>query len=113
MCWRPACIQGGWPEFDKYGFTFQTTSDAALTFDQVKSQTYCKNKPFAISWSGTGGGGHTMVAIGYSSVNGVNYVEENNPWAPNVGDHYTHTYDDYVSGSDHTHWDDYYDVTKK
>src|SRR5262245_40017709 len=22
-----ACINGGWPEFDKYGFTFNTTSD--------------------------------------------------------------------------------------
>ena len=24
------CVNGGWPEFDKYGFTFQKTSDAPL-----------------------------------------------------------------------------------
>jgi len=26
------CINGGWPEYDKYGFTFSRTSDTALTW---------------------------------------------------------------------------------
>ena len=54
-----------------------------------------------------------MVAIGYTTLAGVNYVEVNDPWPPNTGDHYTHTYDNFVSGSDHTHQQDIYDVTKK
>lgn len=108
-----ACVQGGWPQPDKYGFTANTTSDAALTWEQVKSQIYCQKKPFAFAWHWTGGGGHMMVGFGYSTAGANKYVEVNNPWPPNVGDHYTHTYDDYVSGSDHTHWNDYYNFTKK
>jgi Papain-like cysteine protease AvrRpt2 len=107
------CVQGGWPQPDKYGFTADTTADTALTWDQVRDQIFCKKKPFAFSWHWPGGGGHMMVAMGYTMIGGVNYVEVNNPWPPNVGDHYTHTYDDYVSGSDHTHWNDYYNFTKK
>jgi hypothetical protein len=107
-----ACIQGGWPEFGKYGFSFKTTSDAPLSWDSLKSQIYCAKKPFAFAWHWTGGGGHMMVATGYATLNGTHYVAVNNPWAPNVGAQYLTTYDEYVSGADHTHWDDYYDVTK-
>jgi hypothetical protein len=109
-----ACVQGGWPEFNKYHFTSAHTSNAALTWDQLKSQIGCKNKPFAFSWHWTGGGGHMMVVVGYKSQNSVNYVEVNDPWPPNVGasgNAAIKTYSNYVSGSDHTHWDDYYDVT--
>ncbi len=108
-----ACIQGGWPEFDKYGFNFTTTSDAPLSWADLKAQIYCKGKPFAFSWHWTGGGGHMMVATGYATLAGTHYVAVNNPWAPNVGDQYLTTYADYVSGTDHTHWNDYYDVTKR
>lgn len=108
-----ACVNGGWPEFDKYNFTFATTSDAPLSWDQVKDQIYCKKKPFAYSWHWTGGGGHMMVAIGYVTINGTNYVSINDPWAPNVGDQRVMTYAAYVDGSGYTHWNDYYDVTKK
>jgi hypothetical protein len=107
------CVNGGWPEFDKYGFTFKVTADTALTWDQVKDQIFCKKKPFAFSWHWPGGGGHMMVATGYVTAGNVNYVSVNNPWPPNTGDQYVHTYDDYVSGVDHTHWNDYYDVTKQ
>jgi hypothetical protein len=107
-----ACVQGGWPEFDKYGFKFQRTSNTPLSWDAVKSQIYCGKKPFAFSWHWTGGGGHMMVVTGYATLNGTHYVSVNNPWAPNVGDQYLTTYDNYVSGSDHTHWDDFHDVTK-
>ena len=107
------CVNGGWPEFDKYGFTSQHTSDAPLSWANLKDQIYCQRKPFAFSWHWDDGGGHMMVATGYVTIDGVNYVSVNNPWPPNVGDQYTKTYDDYVSGSDHTHWDDYYNVTKQ
>ena len=106
------CVNGGWPEFTKYGFTATTTSDAALTWDQIKTQIGCLNKPVAFSWHWTGGGGHMMVVTGYAVIDGENYVFINDPWAPNVGGQYPITYDDYVSGSDHTHWNDYYDIIK-
>lgn len=108
-----ACVNGGWPEFDKYGFSFQTTSDAPLSWDAVKKQIYCKKRPFAFSWHWNGGGGHMMALIGYVTVDDVQYVVINDPWAPNVGDQRIITYDAYVSGSGYTHWDDYYNVTKQ
>jgi hypothetical protein len=112
------CVNGGWPEFDKYGFTFQKTSDAPLSWGNVQNQIYCSRKPFAFAWHWSGGGGHMMVVTGYAVIGGVNYVAVNNPWPPpsasnSGGDQYLTTYDDYVSGSDHTHWDDYYNVTKQ
>ena len=107
------CVNGGWPEFDKYGFTSAITSNAALSWEDLKKQIYCQKKPFAFSWHWTGGGGHMMVVVGYAVLNNVNYVSINDPWAPNVGNQRFITYDEYVSGSDHTHWNDYYNITKK
>jgi len=106
------CINGGWPEFEKYNFTATRTSDAALTWDQIKSQIYCSKKPIAFSWHWTGGGGHMMVIIGYTELEGQQWVLINDPWAPNEGDARFITYSEYVSGSDHTHWDDFYNITK-
>src|SRR5215471_14601557 len=60
-----ACVNGGWPEFDKYGFTSTRTSNTALTWDQIKKEIYCSKRPFAFSWHWPGGGGHMMVVIGY------------------------------------------------
>ncbi len=105
-----ACIQGGWPEFAKYGFTFSKTSSAALSWPEVQRQIYCMRRPFAFTWAWTGGGGHMMVLFGYVTVGGVNYVAINDPWAPNVGDERMITYDAYVSGSNYSHWDDFYNV---
>jgi hypothetical protein len=52
-----------------------------------------------------------MVARGYTTSRaGVNYVDVNNPWPPNAGDQYLTTYTNYVSGSDHVHWTDYYNI---
>jgi len=111
-----ACVTGGWPEFDKYGFTFDRTSDAALSWDDLRKQTsqtkYCKGKPFAFSWHWPGGGGHMMVVKGYLSLEGTKYVAVLDPWAPCTGAEYIWTYDYYVeSTGHHTHWDDFYNVT--
>ncbi len=107
-----ACVLGGWPEFNKYSFISIHTSDTALSWDQVKQQIGCKGKPFAFSWHWPGSGGHMMVAFGYVTVSGVNYVLVQNPWPPNVGAFELQTYSWYVSSAgDHMHWDDYYDVT--
>src|SRR5262245_63743906 len=33
-----ACVQGGWPEFGRYGFTFQKTSSEPLTWGRSEEQ---------------------------------------------------------------------------
>ncbi|MBI5042523.1 MAG: hypothetical protein HZC10_01535 [Nitrospirae bacterium] len=91
-------------------------TSAPLTWDQLREQisneSYCKKKPFAFSWGWLGGGGHMMVAKGYLTLAGTNYVVIMDPWAPCVGDERIITYDFYnADPTDHTHWDDYYDVT--
>ncbi len=59
-----------------------------------------------------------MVATGYVTIDGTNYVSVNNPLPANVsasggGTQEIYTYDKYVGGAsyDHTHWNDYYNIT--
>jgi hypothetical protein len=111
-----ACVMGGWPEYDKYGYTASHTSNAPLTWDQVKEEIYCDKEPFAFSWHWSGGGGHMMVVSGYLQLNGTNYVVINDPlpWdATAGGSQRVSLYTAYVSGTGYTHWDDYYDIRKK
>jgi hypothetical protein len=107
-----ACIQGGWPEYEKYNFTRTRTSNTALTWAQIRSEIHCRHRPFAFSWHWPGGGGHMMVVTGYVTVGGVNYVAVNNPWPPTGGTQEIITYDNYVGGPGygHTHWDDFYEI---
>jgi hypothetical protein len=113
-----ACVNGGWPEYEKYGFTAKETSDSALSWSALKNQIYCAKKPFAFSWHWNGGGGHMMVATGYVTIDGVNYVSVNNPLPPSAsvsagGTQEIYTYEKYVGGTgyNHSHWNDYYDIT--
>jgi hypothetical protein len=112
-----SCNNGGWPQYTKYGFTADQTNNAALTWAQVQSQIFCANKPFAFSWHWTGGGGHMMVVKGYLTVENVQYVDVNDPEPfTNLntltgGTETIMTYSNYVSGSDHTHWNDFYNIT--
>ncbi|KGI77824.1 C39 family peptidase [Oleiagrimonas soli] len=112
-----SCNQGGWPEYSKYGFTATRTSNTALTWDQVKQQIYCAKKPVAFSWHWLGSGGHMMVLHGYMTVNNVRYVYINDPEpytnlnTISGGTEKIITYARYVSDTDHTHWDDFYNIT--
>ncbi len=112
-----ACVRGGWAEYGDYGFTFRNTTNAALSWTDLKeelsSSSNCGNTPFTLTWRwpGINGGGHTMVAIGYLSLMEVHFVEIMDPWSPCVGDVRLITYDYYVaSPGHHTHWDDYYNI---
>lgn len=107
-----ACVNGGWPEFNKYGFSSSVTSNAALSFDEIKNQIYCVKSPIAYSWHWSGGGGHMMVIYGYTVIEGIQYVSVHDPWAPNVGNSRIMRYSAYVSGSGYTHWNDYYNIKK-
>jgi len=109
------CACPGWPEFGKYDFTFKT-KEGPLTWSQLREQisneSDCKKKPFAFSWGWPGGGGHMMVAKGYLTLEGTNYVTILDPWAPCSGDERIITYDAYSADpGHHTHWRDYYDIT--
>lgn len=114
---NPPCVNGGWPEFDKYGFTFQRTSDTALPFATLRGELslkkYCGKTPVAYSWHWSGGGGHMMVAEGFVTLEGTNYVSILDPWAPCQGDARILTYAAYVSGTGYTHWDDFHHIRKQ
>lgn len=107
------CVRTGWPEFDKYGFSFKTTSNAPLSWNQIRKQIYCSKTPFAFTRALIGGGGHMMVARGYSTRGGINSVEILNPLPICEGDHEIITYDEYNARPGYyTHWDDYYDIRR-
>jgi len=103
-----ACVTGGWPEFAKYGFTYDT--GGALSWTSLKAQIDVNKTPFAFSWHWDGGGGHMMVVTGYKVIGGQSYVSINDPWAPNEGSQEDILYSDYVDGSGYSHWTDYYNV---
>jgi hypothetical protein len=106
------CIQGGWPEFEKYDFSAKRLRDDALSWDQLREQIACRSAPVAFSWRWNGEGGHMMVVRGYMIQDGVRKLYVNNPWPPipGAGEEQIITYEEYVAGSDHTHWDDFYNI---
>lgn len=108
-----SCNIGGWPEFYKYGFSSDSTTEMALTWDEIKRQIDCLKKPIAFSWHWKGSrSGHMMVITGYQVLGGKNYVRVFNPLPVNSGGTSLMEYDNYVAGSDHTHWNDYYNITR-
>jgi Papain-like cysteine protease AvrRpt2 len=109
------CISSGWPHFEIYGLKPAIKCNQALSWEEVKTQLYCRNQPFAFTWHHIGSaGGHMMVAVGYKTVEATQFVCVNNPWPPMQGDFYCHTYEEYVSDpTHHTHWNDYYAFTEE
>jgi uncharacterized protein YceK len=107
------CVQGGWPEFDKYNFDSERLSDAHLDWDKLREQIACKSTPVAFSWRWINGGGHMMVVRGYTTSQGEKTLFINNPWPPlpdGAGEQGIISYEEYIAGSDHTHWDDFYNI---
>jgi hypothetical protein len=74
------CVHTGWEMLTTNGFT--ATQTATLPFSAIVSQISTKHKPilYAIAWPG--GGGHMLVATGYFSIAGQNFVRVNDPWPP-------------------------------
>ena len=113
------CVIGGWPEFDKYGFRYESTAwDTALTFAQLKAQ-FDNNRPIGFCWGWTDGGGHYMVARGYheDTATGVQQVYVNDPWPWNAdknagGAQRLISYAEFVAAADHTTWRNDYDIIK-
>ena len=108
---NPPCVWGGWPEFSKYGFTFNRTSSTALSWANLKKELK-EGRPVAFTWKWSGNGGHMMVAFGYSIIGGTKYVWIRDPWSPCNGETRIITYSAYVSGTYYTHWDDFYVISQ-
>ncbi len=113
---NPPCVQGGWPDFAHYHFSFTRTSDAPLTQAQVRSELStspnCGSRPVAFTWHWSGGGGHVMVLTGYQLIGDTLWVTVQDPWAPCGGNVRALSYAAYVSGSGYTHWDDFYGIKR-
>lgn len=110
------CNEGGWPEFEKYGFSADTTHSQALTWEDVKTQIDCQKIPFCFTWQwrpAPGNGGHMMVASGYKTENGENYVYILDPDPVGEGHPRWILYAEYVSGPTYTHWDDYFNIRRR
>jgi hypothetical protein len=105
------CDNGGWPQFENYGYTAQQITDKkALTWEQIGQQISCRNQPFAFSWEERGGGGHMMVAVEYQTVGTSRLVCRHNPEADSPTSSFgCIPYDEYDGGKEYTHWNDYYD----
>ena len=106
---RAACIDGGWPQFQRFNFTALTTSNAALSWDQLRTEIALGRVPFTFSWHYIGGGGHMLVAKGFKTIDGVKYVTIVDPMPVDIGDTRDITYDSYVT-SYGGHWNDFYHV---
>ena len=112
-CSDPApipCVKGGWPEFDRYGFTFDTTSNAPLTLAELQAQIDA-DRPVAFSWKKKKDKGHMMVLHGYETAGGETLLQVLEPWPPGLGDSVEMSYDTYVQGPSYKHWHDYYNIT--
>lgn len=108
------CDKGGWPEFEKYGFTADHTTNAALSWTNVKKQIDCQETPFCATWKYTNGnGGHMVVISGYKILNGVKQVRMRDPLPVNRGSSRWITYTYYVSHPGYKHWNDYYNIEKR
>jgi len=116
----PMCAnQGGWPQFGKYGFSWERTSLRPLSWDELTKELSprrrCGASPVAFTHGHPGGAGHMYVAFGYHKQGGKRYVDVWDP-APECDArpeaHYKlMTYEEYVNGDDH--WNDFYQIRKK
>jgi hypothetical protein len=110
------CARPGWPEFRKYDFAFKRTSNAALKWNELKAQLSggpnSRGRLVVFSWRWNRGGGHMMIAKGYTSIDGQNYVIVLDPWPANKGDEIIIPYSAYVEDpGNYSHWDDFYDLS--
>jgi hypothetical protein len=108
-----ACIVGGWPDYDEYGFNSNYTNwNVALTFAQIKTETDA-GRPINFSWGWTGGGGHIMVGRGYIDGD-TEWVFVRDPWPVDVGESKLIKYIHFVErAGQYEHWSDYYNLAPK
>ena len=114
-----SCDDGGWPEFEKYGFSADTTRNEALPWEEIKKQIGCRGTPFCVTWRWADsegqptGGGHMMVISAYKTEDGGEWVKILDPLPVDTGSARWIRYSEYVSGPGHNHWDDFYNIERK
>jgi hypothetical protein len=107
------CNTPGWLELDFAGLRF-SESGTALTWPALREQVFCKKKPMGYAYGTPGVVGHVVVVKGYVTVAGTDYVVLNDPWSPCSGAERLLTYADYADPpGTATHWNTWYDLTKK
>lgn len=106
-----ACVHPGWEMLSKNGFSFASTT-TALSWADLKAQISSKKKPVLFAWGWNGGGGHMLVATGWFTLAGQDYVRVNNPWPPTTGARESYTYAAWVGGPGYNHvtWDNWYNI---
>lgn len=106
-----ACVQGGWPDFEHYGHSFEMTRwGTALSFAKLRAEIDA-GRPLGFAWGWTGGGGHYMVAAGYKvDAAGTRWVWIVDPSPVGSGSKRYVTYDEFVASAGHSTWDNEYGV---
>jgi len=106
-----ACNMPGWTMFDESGFN-STASGTPLSWDQIKTELFCRKRPMSYAYGPkTGGVGHVVVVSGYVEVAGIRYISLNDPWNPCVGTNRLLTYDEYSNSPTVDHWETSHGIT--
>jgi hypothetical protein len=123
------CNSGGLPEFDHYGFLFDSTAHTALSWDGMREELASDRTPVAFEIVYNGGGSHIMVARGFGTFAKPTEVDStrtqplamttervimvNDPLPVGTGDVAYMAFEYYYSGSDHTAGRNYYNIRRK
>lgn len=122
-CSKPTpenCIAGGWPEFDKYGFSAASSGNALSWKGLVAEIDAGRPVAFAWRWLDNNGlptnTGHMLVAYGYSTADGMKTVRVWDSLPVGSGEAKDMSYEDFVAGNDYgadyVHWRDYYGIQR-
>lgn len=93
-----SCIKAYFPLFTEYDFSSMTTwfkgaGDTYLSWDQVKEEIFCKQKPYCSRVYGP----HYVVVIGYKTEGGNKYVLINDPFPVSGGSQKWVLYNDHIA----------------
>lgn len=106
-----SCNRPGWLELTHVGVSF-SESTAALAWDALQRQLYCRRDPIGYAYGTPGVVGHVVVVKGYVEVAGTRYVILNDPWAPCAGEERLITYEQYEDPTGTaTHWRTWYNLS--
>lgn len=129
---RKPCDATGWPPFKILGFKSCRTKKEALTFQRLQYEIGTLSRPVLFTWEYTNwdgsrsGFGHMLLAAGYKTQTGIQYVASYDPLCTTGSALATQPcgvtlipYDEYVAKkgeeeeNGYLHWDDFYAIKKK
>jgi hypothetical protein len=103
------CINGGWPQFEQYGFLVQKTQNEPLSWTALTTEIE-NNRPFAFTWRYRTGGGHMMIVVGYREDGGQQLVHIMDPFPVGVGAVHPIPYEEFAKPSCGSHWNDFFSI---